>query len=149
MAKLTVDSRPRDEVKLITRARSSQMQNPVIPTGDHRHLSKIRDGAQSAEVWSREQREIWHEEFDGPLPANFKETLRAVKEVGKNADQKLSQRGKKSVQPNAKAVRGKKGPQRVLRAGQQEGEGQEHEREGEKRVQKTKERKRAQKKVSN
>jgi hypothetical protein len=59
------------------------------------------------------------------------------------------QGSKKSVQPNAKAVRGKEGSKRVLRAGQQEGEGQEHEREGEKRVQKTKERKRAQKKVSN
>jgi hypothetical protein len=132
MAKLTVDARPREEVNY-TRSRSTRLPDPAIPTGDYRHISKVREGAQSAEVWSLEQRARWHEEYDGPT-----EPWQKLKEGIENASQSLSEGGTKSLSKNAKAVRDKKRAQRVLRDGKQEGQGEVSERESQKRLQKTK-----------
>jgi hypothetical protein len=57
-----IDDRARQEVNFDP-IRSSVTPNPMIPTGDRRHIASVRDGAQSSEVWSRAQRMLWHEEW--------------------------------------------------------------------------------------
>ena len=143
MPKLTVDARPREEVKY-TLAHSRKNPNPVIPTGDYRHSSKIREGAISGEVWSQDQKDRWHEQYDGPPPAWGK-----LKEVV-NAGKQVSEGSAEGVPTNAKTVRNKRGSKDILRNGEQEGQGKERERQSQKRIQKTKARKpSAQKKVEN
>jgi hypothetical protein len=115
--------------------RSSRLRLPVIPTGDVRHSTKIREGSQSAEIWSRERRAELHETYDGP-PARWG----AIREVV-NASQQVSKRGKKSVSPHAENIRRKKREASILRDGKQAREGKDAQRQDQKRIQKTKARK--------
>jgi hypothetical protein len=118
--------------------KSSRLSLLVIPTGDVRHSSKIREGSQSAEVWSRERKAEWHEEYDGP-----REQWQVVKERVKNASKQVSEGSAKGATQNAKNIRNKKRAASVLRDGEQTRKRKDAQREDQERIQKTKRRKKA------
>lgn len=81
-------------------SRSTARPDPVIPTGDVRHVAAIREGRQSSECWSRARKAEWHEEYDGP-PIHEKK----LKEAVNDADTKLSRRSTESPEPDEKTLR--------------------------------------------
>jgi hypothetical protein len=93
-----------------------------------RLLPRFRQGKLPGDVFSRENRKritVDHDAFAGG------------REVRGNASQELSEGRKKSTPRHDKNVRGKKGQERVLRSGKQEGQGKKPDGKGQQRVQKT------------
>lgn len=96
----TVSTQP-----VIESRRSSIMPNPVIPTHDVRHVTAVREGRQSGEIWSRAQRALWHEEYDGPVlePKQLKEKVDGAKKLSEGSKESSAQNDKKVRRGRGKA----------------------------------------------
>jgi hypothetical protein len=122
MAKRKVNLSIPEVAAVLPPRKSKLLPNPVIPTQDKRHMSFIRYGRISFEV------------FDRKVVAKIPLDLDVREE--QDADLKLPQGSLEGVQEDDQALRGEEGQGDLLRHGKQARQGKDEKRKGKERVQK-------------